>query len=132
MPSSRRITLKELPPGKRDTTFIGAALTVTAGVLLQIAIIIHHTTLGNIAVTTATAGVIIMAIASLLSRRTPHRTTDRRATITAALTGVALVVIAVILAVTTPLVGVAFIIGGIAGPLINLNEYIVTRDRKTV
>ena len=131
MPSSRRVTLQQVPPAKRDTTFIGATLTIVGGVLLQIAIIIHHTTLGNIAVTAAAIGLITMAIGSLLSRRTPHRTTDKRATITAALTGVALVIIAVILAMTTPLAGVAFIIGGIAAPLINLSEYI-GRDRTTV
>lgn len=130
MPSSRRVTLHPLPPAKRDTTFVGAALTIVGGLLFQIAEVNDNSTVEDIGFFTAIAGLIIMVISGHLSGRIPHA--DKRATITAALTGVVLGVIAVIIIVTTPLIGVASIIASVAMPLITFSEYIDIRGRETV
>lgn len=126
--SRRRIQLVAVPPIKLNTAFIGATLMVVGGVFIHIASSIDNDTLGITGVGAALAGLLTSIFGSLLSRNPSHQAPDKQATFLAIGIGTALLLIAV-LVLTASLTGIAFILAGIAAPLINLSDYL-TRPAK--
>lgn len=122
--TSRRLTIHTAPALKLNTTFIGAALTIIGGVLVQIGQGTDNDTFGMTGAVSAVAGFATMAVGSLMSRRRQQKTPDRHATLAAIGSGIALLLIAIALFLTTALTGIAFIVAGIAAALINLSDHI--------
>lgn len=131
LPSSRRITLEELPPLKRDTVFVGATLTIVGGVLIQGALATDNDTLGIIGTIAAALGFFLSGVLGQLLPRGKRPAPRTRPQLAASLSGIALVFIALLVGLMAPsLIGVGCIIIGIGAPLVTLSEYIETHSRR--